>query len=109
MSWSERIAHDIREYPVLVYAKGEKGMATCGFSRRVMEILDGLGVPYEVRNVLADAEIRPALVSTTRWPTIPQVFIGGRFVGGCDILTEMHASGELQRTLEEAGVRVASV
>jgi monothiol glutaredoxin len=83
-------------------------MAMCGFSRRVMGILSELGVPYAVRNVLADADIRPALVAYSSWPTIPQVFIAGKFVGGCDILTEMHESGELQRVLAEAGVPVRS-
>jgi monothiol glutaredoxin len=108
MNWSEQIEREVKENPVFVYAKGEKDMAMCGFSRRVMGILNELGVPYAVRNVLADADIRPALVAYSSWPTIPQVFIAGKFVGGCDILTEMYESGELQRTLEQAGVPVRS-
>ena len=108
MNWSELIEREVKENPVFVYAKGEKDMAMCGFSRRVMGILNELGVPYTVRNVLADADIRPALVAYSSWPTIPQVFIAGKFVGGCDILTEMYESGELQRALEQAGVPVRS-
>lgn len=97
--WKGQIEREVREHPVMVYAKGEKKMAVCGFSRRVMEILDTLEADYEVRNVLADPAIRPALVATTQWPTVPQVFIGGKFVGGCDILTEMYERGELQEAL----------
>jgi len=108
MNWREQIEREVKDHPVFVYAKGEKNMAMCGFSRRVMGILNELGVPYEVRNVLADADIRPALVAYSSWPTIPQVFIGGKLVGGCDILTEMYETGELQRTLVEAGVPVRS-
>jgi monothiol glutaredoxin len=106
MSWAEQFEREVRENPVFVYAKGRKGMAVCGFSSRVMGLLNELGVRYEVRDVLADPEIRPALVAFTGWPTIPQVFIGGKFVGGCDILTEMHATGELRQALEAAGVPV---
>ena len=108
MNWREQIEREVKDHPVFVYAKGEKNMAMCGFSRRVMGILNELGIPYEVRNVLADADIRPALVAYSSWPTIPQVFIGGKLVGGCDILTEMYETGELQRTLAEAGVPVRS-
>ena len=108
MNWREQIEREVSEHPVFVYAKGEKNMAACGFSHRVMGILNELGVPYEVRNVLADADIRPALVAYSSWPTIPQVFIGGKLVGGCDILTEMFESGELKKTLAEAGVPVRS-
>ena len=103
-SLQRQIEEDVRATPVLVYAKGEKHQAMCGFSRRVMEVLDRARVPYEVRNVLANPALRPALVATTGWPTLPQVFIAGRFVGGCDIVTEMEQTGELQRLLQEARV-----
>ncbi len=101
-SWKEQIEKDISENLVFVYAKGEKNMPMCGFSNRVMEILNRLGVDYQVRNVLIDPAIRQAVSAHTDWPTIPQVFIGGKFVGGCDILTEMSESGELKKQIEEA-------
>ena len=76
-------------------------LPVCGFSARVMHIFNELGVDYEVRNILVDPVIRQALSSYTNWPTIPQVFIGGKFVGGCDIVTEMFQSGELKQLLDE--------
>jgi len=101
--WTEQIKRDVAEHPVFVFAKGEKNAAMCGFSHRVMEILNRLGVDYQVRNIFSDPNIRPALCAYTDWPTTPQVFIGGEFVGGCDILTEMFQSGELQKLLEKKG------
>ena len=101
-SWKEQIEKDISENLVFVYAKGEKNMPMCGFSHRVMEILSQLDVDYQVRNVLTDPAIRQAVSAHTDWPTIPQVFIAGKFVGGCDILTEMFESGELKKQIEEA-------
>jgi monothiol glutaredoxin len=83
----------------MVYAKGEKHAAVCGFSHRVMEILDRAGVDYAVRNVLSDPVLLDTLCDFSDWPTTPQIFIGGEFVGGCDILTEMEASGDLQKLL----------
>lgn len=105
--WKAQIEKDVAENRVFVYAKGEKGAAVCGFSHQVMLILDNAGVPYEVRNIFSDPNLRPALCAYSDWPTTPQVFIDGEFVGGCDILTEMHQSGELARRLagEPAGTR----
>ncbi len=100
--WAEQIKHDIADNLIFIYAKGEKNMAMCGFSNRVMDIFNQLGVDYEVRNVLVDPIIRQAVSAHSNWPTIPQVFIGGEFVGGCDIVTEMHESGELPKTIEKA-------
>jgi monothiol glutaredoxin len=99
--WIEQFKNDVRDHRVFVYAKGEKNAAMCGFSHRVMEIFNRLGVDYRVRNIFSDPMIRPALESFTNWPTTPQVFIGGEFVGGCDIVTEMFESGELQKLLEQ--------
>jgi len=93
--WIETFKKETSENHVFVYAKGEKRLAACGFSARVMQILDAMGVEYEVRNVLVDPSIRQALSSWTSWPTIPQVFVGGKLIGGCDILGEMYESGEL--------------
>lgn len=101
-SWKEQIEKEISENLVMVYAKGEKNLAMCGFSHQVMEILNRLGVDYQVRNVLTDPAIREAVSAHTDWPTIPQIFIGGKFVGGCDILSEMYESGELQKQIDEA-------
>jgi monothiol glutaredoxin len=97
--WTEQIRRDISSHRVFVYAKGEKRAAMCGFSARVMQVFDELGVPYEVRNIFSDPNIRPAVCAFTNWPTIPQVFIDGEFVGGCDIVTELHRTGELQKLL----------
>ena len=100
--WTEQIKQDIVANRVLIFAKGEKNAAMCGFSARVMQVFNELGVPYEVRNIFADPNIRPAVCAFTNWPTIPQVFIGGKFIGGCDIVAEMFQSGELQRLLADA-------
>ena len=99
--WIEQIKKDVAENRIYVFAKGEKNMPVCGFSHRVMEIFNRLGVPYVVRNIFSDPNIKPALSAFTNWPTTPQVFIGGEFVGGCDIVTEMYESGELQKLIAE--------
>ena len=97
--WVEQIKKEISENMVFAYVKGEKNLAACGFSHRVMETFRRLGVPFEVRNIFSDANLRPAVCAFTDWPTIPQVFIDGTFVGGCDIVLEMFESGELAETL----------
>jgi monothiol glutaredoxin len=97
--WTEQIRRDVSSSPVFIFAKGEKNAAACGFSHRVMEVFNRLGVDYEVRNIFSDPMIRPAICAFTQWPTIPQVFVNGEFIGGCDIVTEMYESGELQKLL----------
>jgi len=99
--WTDQIKEDISANRVFIYAKGEKNAAVCGFSHRVMEVFDQLGVDYQVRNIFTDPNIRPAVCSFTSWPTIPQVFIDGKFIGGCDIVTEMFQTGDLQKLLEK--------
>jgi len=99
--WNGQIQKDISENRVFIYAKGEKNAAMCGFSHRVMQIFNTIGADFSVRNIFSDPNIRPAICAFTNWPTTPQVFIDGQFVGGCDIVTEMYQSGELQRLLEE--------
>ena len=101
--WIEQIKQDIANHRVFIYAKGEKNAAMCGFSHRVMEVFNQLDVDFSVRNIFADPMIRPSLVAHTKWPTTPQVFIDGQFVGGCDIVVEMFQSGELQKLLEQSG------
>ncbi len=76
----------------------------CGFSARVVQILTHLGVPFQSANVLEDAELREGVKEFSQWPTIPQLYVKGEFVGGCDIVTEMFQSGELETLLAEKGV-----
>jgi monothiol glutaredoxin len=99
--WIEQFKKDTGENRVFVYAKGDKNAAMCGFSHRVMEILNRLEVDYQVRNIFSDPQIKPALVAFSNWPTTPQVYVGGNFVGGCDIVTEMYENGELQKLIEQ--------
>ena len=91
----ERIRQDIGSNKIVVYMKGTPDMPQCGFSAQTVEVMNELGVPYASRNVLEDPELRQAIKEFSNWPTIPQVFINGKFVGGCDIVTEMHERGEL--------------
>ena len=99
--WNEQIKKDIGENRVFIYAKGEKNAAMCGFSHRVMQVFNAIGVDFAVRNIFSDPNIRPAICAFTNWPTTPQVFVDGQFIGGCDIVTEMYQSGELQKLLED--------
>jgi len=89
---------------VVLFMKGTPQMPQCGFSGQVVQILDYLGVPYTGVNVLADGELREGIKSFTNWPTIPQLYVKGEFVGGCDIIREMFQSGELTDHLAQAGV-----
>ena len=98
----QRIAEDVKSHKILLYVKGEKHMPQCGFSKAVMDVFDDLGVDYETRNVLADPEIREGIKQFTQWPTIPQVFINGQFIGGCDIVRDLYAKGELQELVKSA-------
>ena len=84
--------------------KGTKTMPQCGFSGQVVQILNYLGVPFKGVNVLADQEIREGIKAFSNWPTIPQIYVKGEFVGGCDIIREMFQAGELQALMVEKGV-----
>lgn len=97
--WTDTIKQQTQGNRVFMYVKGEKNAAMCGFSHRVMQIFNLLGVDFEVQNIFADANMRPALCSYTDWPTTPQVFVDGKFIGGCDIVTEMYQTGELHDLL----------
>jgi len=103
----ERIQSDISGNPVMLYMKGTAMFPQCGFSARVVQILTHMGVPFQTANVLEDAELREGIKQFSNWPTIPQLYVAGEFVGGCDIVTEMFQSGELKTALEEKGVAVA--
>ena len=92
---------------VVLFMKGTKDMAQCGFSARVNQILGHLGVDYKDVNVLESMEVREGIKTFANWPTIPQLYIKGEFVGGCDIVTEMFQAGELQQLLDEKGVKHA--
>jgi monothiol glutaredoxin len=101
-----RIQGDISSNDVFVYMKGTPMFPQCGFSARVVQILTHLGVPFQSANVLEDMELREGVKSFSQWPTIPQIYVKGEFVGGCDIVTEMYQSGELETMLKEQGVPV---
>jgi monothiol glutaredoxin len=90
--------------PVLLFMKGTPMFPQCGFSARVIQILKHAGVPFKTVNVLEDQEIREGIKAFSNWPTIPQLYVKGEFVGGCDIITEMYQSGELQTLLTEKGI-----
>jgi monothiol glutaredoxin len=98
------IAKTTASNDVVLFMKGGKGMAQCGFSHQVDAILQHLGVDYKDVNVLADMSIREGIKTYNSWPTIPQLMVKGEFVGGCDIIREMFQSGELQQLLEEKAV-----
>ncbi len=98
----ERIEHLIKQNKIMVFMKGNKLMPQCGFSNNVVQILNVLGAPYETFDVLEDAEIRQGIKEYSSWPTIPQVYINGEFVGGSDIMIELYQKGELQQVVEVA-------
>jgi len=97
-----RIDSLVKQNKVLVFMKGNKLMPQCGFSNNVVQILNTLGIPYETVDVLADADIRQGVKEYSNWPTIPQVYINGQFLGGSDILIELYQKGELQQMVEVA-------
>ena len=98
----ERIDTLVEENKIMVFMKGNKLMPQCGFSNNVVQIINTLGVPFETFDVLADQEIRQGIKEYSNWPTIPQVYLNGEFLGGSDILIEMYNKGELQQLVEVA-------
>ncbi len=100
----DRIQQDITANPVMLYMKGNAMFPQCGFSARVVQILSHVGVPFQTANVLEDPELREGIKQFTNWPTVPQLYVAGEFVGGCDIVTEMFQSGELETLLKEKGI-----
>ena len=101
-STKQRIEELIASSPIFVFMKGSKLMPQCGFSNNVVQILHSLGMPFETFDVLSDMEIRQGIKEFSSWPTIPQVYVKGEFIGGSDILIEMYNSGELREKLEVA-------
>src|SRR5581483_531645 len=98
-SMRDAIQSAIDENPVLLFMKGTPEQPACGFSARTVAILQSVGQPFAAVNVLPDPRIRQELSALSNWPTIPQLFVDGELVGGCDIVSEMYQSGELQQTL----------
>ena len=98
----ERIENLINQSTIVVFMKGTKLMPQCGFSNNVVQILNALGVPFETVDVLADYDIRQGIKEYSNWPTIPQVYVNGEFIGGSDIMIEMYQKGELQEMVEVA-------
>jgi len=95
----ENIDKLVHAHDVVLFMKGTPQFPQCGFSQRVAAILQALGAPYTAVNVLLDDAIREGIKTYANWPTIPQLYVKGEFIGGCDIVSEMHASGELEELL----------
>jgi monothiol glutaredoxin len=94
-----KIAAYVKENPIVLFMKGTKQQPMCGFSAQVVQILQEYGVTYEGKNVLDDWDLREGIKSYSNWPTIPQLYVNGKFVGGCDIVMELHRKQELQPVL----------
>ena len=103
---TDRIKQDIADNTVVLFMKGTPVFPQCGFSARVVQILTQMGVKFKGIDVLADPAIRQGIKEYSQWPTIPQLYVKGEFVGGCDIIREMFETGELKQMLEEKGVAV---
>jgi monothiol glutaredoxin len=102
-----RIEQDIKGNDIVLYMKGTKQIPQCGFSSVVVQVLERMGVEnFKDVNVLADPEIREGIKQFTNWPTIPQLYVKGEFIGGCDIVREMFQNGELQELLRSKGIAV---
>ena len=98
----KKIESQVNGNKVILYMKGTRDMPQCGFSARVVQILNSYGVDYETVDVLADPEIRQGIKEFSNWPTLPQLYVDGKFVGGCDICVEMDQSGELEPIIKDA-------
>ncbi|MEM9106804.1 MAG: Grx4 family monothiol glutaredoxin [Pseudomonadota bacterium] len=103
---NDLIDSEVKSSDVVLFMKGTPAMPQCGFSGQVVQILDYLGVEYKGINVLADDDLRQGIKDYSSWPTIPQLYIKGEFVGGCDIIREMFQASELQNHFSEKGIQV---
>jgi monothiol glutaredoxin len=97
-----KIDQQVKNNKVMLYMKGNPNAPQCGFSAQTVEILRSYGIPFQTADVLADPAVRDGIKRYSNWPTIPQVFIDGKFVGGCDIVHELHERGELEPLLKNA-------
>lgn len=100
----QNIQSMIDAHPVMLFMKGDKLFPQCGFSARVVQILTHLDAPFETANVLESPELRQGIKDFSQWPTVPQLYVKGEFIGGCDIVTDMYQSGELESLLAEKGI-----
>ncbi|MEN8184822.1 MAG: Grx4 family monothiol glutaredoxin [Myxococcota bacterium] len=98
----ERIKSEIKQHPIMIFMKGDRVFPQCGFSGATVRIFEGLGVPFETRDVLSDPELRDGIKRFSNWPTVPQVYVAGEFIGGCDIVHELHQQGELAKIVQQA-------
>ena len=98
----EEIKKDIETHPVILFMKGSKLMPHCGFSARVVDVLNQQGVAYETRDVLKDDVLRQGIKEFSNWPTLPQLYIDGKFIGGCDIVLQLHEEGKLEELLRRS-------
>ncbi|NIT14411.1 MAG: Grx4 family monothiol glutaredoxin [Candidatus Dadabacteria bacterium] len=98
----QTIKKQIEDNNIILYMKGNKQFPQCGFSAQVVHIMNSYGVPYETVDVLLDPEIRQGIKDYSNWPTIPQLYVKGEFIGGCDICTEMYQNGELEQIVKSA-------
>jgi monothiol glutaredoxin len=108
-SIQDAIKQEVETNDVVLFMKGTPQMPMCGFSGQVVQILDYLGVPYKGVNVLANDEIRQGIKDFSNWPTIPQLYVKGEFLGGCDIVREMFQSGELSSHFNDQGIACKNV
>jgi monothiol glutaredoxin len=97
---TDRIQSAVTTNKIMIFMKGTASFPQCGFSAATVQVFEELGVPFETADVLSDPDLRDGIKRYTNWPTIPQVFIGGKFVGGCDIVREMFESGELRNLVK---------
>jgi len=107
MGIEQFIDNEVKGNNVVLFMKGTPQFPMCGFSAQVVQILDPLGVPYKGLNVLESDELRQGIKAYSEWPTVPQLYVKGEFVGGCDIVREMFQAGELQALLKEKGLAAA--
>ncbi|MCH8842391.1 MAG: Grx4 family monothiol glutaredoxin [SAR324 cluster bacterium] len=98
----ERIRNDVENNKVLIYMKGSPEAPQCGFSAATIDVFNQLGVPYATRDVLQDPEIRQGVKEFSNWPTVPQIYVDGKFIGGSDIVIDLHARGELGKIVQDA-------
>jgi monothiol glutaredoxin len=102
----DRIRQQVTDNPVVLFMKGTPVFPQCGFSATVVQILSHLGIKFKGIDVLSDSSVREGIKEYSSWPTIPQLYVKGEFIGGCDIIREMFETGELQQMFEEKGVAV---
>ena len=102
----DRIQQEVSETPVVLFMKGSPVFPQCGFSAAVVQILSQLGVKFKGIDVLSNPEVRQGIKDFSNWPTIPQLYVKGEFIGGCDIVREMYETGELKEVFEQKGVPV---